>query len=47
MALLKLYKPSKIDKNSEAKVDLEFEKLVIRHIKKNRLKKCFRRKKVS
>ena len=36
---LRLYKPIKEG------TPLEFDSLVIRHIKKNRLKKCFRRKK--
>ena len=43
MTLLKLYKPSQTDEVE--KKDIEFEKLVMKHIKKNRLKKCFNRKK--
>ena len=43
MALIKFHKPS--TGGEDEKFDFEFEKLVIRHIKKNRLKKCFRRKK--
>ena len=40
LSWIKLYKPIK-----EGGQELEFDSLVIKHIKKNRLKKCFRRKK--
>ena len=41
VTMISLHKPSLIKSGGE----LEFENIVIRHIKKNRLKKCFRRKK--
>lgn len=44
MTLIKLVRPAAT--TGAANTDnLEFEKLVIKHIKKTRLKKCFRKKK--
>ena len=42
MTLVKLYKPSQTE--GVEKKDIEFETLIMKHIKKNRLKKCFNRK---
>ena len=40
LAMMTLFKPTKQE-------DLEFEKIVIKHIKKNRLKKCFQKRRKS